>query len=152
MAVSITYDKDQRLTISGIQCDCGLEHQLPTQDIYVGRDLLRHVPKYIAARGLGTHCVLVADQNTYPLAGQAVEEALKAAGVEVVPCVIRRDGVMDPDERSCGEVLLSILPETEFLVSVGSGSITDTARVNAKRTPKDAAGPLTFRKDKVKAA
>jgi len=41
---------------------------------------------------------------------------------------------MDPDERACGEVLLSIQPETEFLVSVGSGSITDTVRVNATRT------------------
>ena len=40
----------------------------------------------------------------------------------------------DPDETAVGEVLLSLQPDTEFLVSVGSGSITDTVRVNAKRT------------------
>ena len=40
---------------------------------------------------------------------------------------------MDPDETAVGEVLLSLQPDTEFLVSVGSGSITDTVRVNAKR-------------------
>ena len=134
MGATVAYDQDQRLTISGIDCHCGLTHRLPTQDIYVGRGLLAKVPAYVAKRGLGAHCVLVADQNTWPLAGEQVEQALLAAGVQVIRCVIRREGVMDPDERACGEVLLSIQPETEFLVAVGSGSITDTVRVNAMRT------------------
>ena len=43
---------------------------------------------------------------------------------------------MEPDERACGEVLLTMQPETEFLISVGSGSITDTTRVVAVRTGK----------------
>ena len=58
---------------------------------------------------------------------------LRADGFTVVECVIPREGVMDPDETAVGEVLLSLQPDTEFLVSVGSGSITDTVRVNAKR-------------------
>ena len=134
MAATIAYDAENRLTLSGIACDCGLTHHLPTQDIYVGQGLLPRVPHYIQKRRLGTHCVLVADQNTYPLAGMAVQAALREAGFHVIDCMIRRDGVMDPDERACGEVLLSIQPETEFLVAVGSGSITDTVRVNAMRT------------------
>ena len=133
MGAVIRYDANDRLTISGIECNCGLTHCLPTQDIYVGRNLLPKIPQYIRSRGLGTHCVLVADQNTFPLAGEQVEQALLSAGFAVIRCVIRRDGVMDPDERACGEVLLSIQPETEFLVAVGSGSITDTTRVNATR-------------------
>jgi glycerol-1-phosphate dehydrogenase [NAD(P)+] len=133
MSVSIAYDGDRRLTISGIACDCGLEHQLPTQDIYVGGGIAKHMPAYVKKRGLGTRCVLVADQNTWPLAGKALGERLESEGFSVVRCVIARDGVMDPDERACGEVLLSIQPETEFLVAVGSGSITDTTRINAMR-------------------
>ncbi len=133
MGATITYDRNDKLTISGIDCRCGLTHNLPTQDIYVGRGLIPRVPEYVRARGLGTHCVLVADDNTYPLAGEKVEKALTDAGFSVIACVIRRDGPMDPDERACGEVLLSIQPETEFLVAVGSGSITDTTRINAMR-------------------
>lgn len=133
MAVTVAYDRNERLTISGIQCGCGLTHHLPTQDIYVGNHLLERVPAYVAARGYGRHCVLVADQNTWPLAGQRVEQALVAAGYQVERCLLRRDGVLDPDERACGEVLLTIQPETAFLVAVGSGSITDTVRVNATR-------------------
>lgn len=133
MSATVSYDANGRLTIGGMACDCGLAHNLPTQDIYVGSGLLGRVPAYIVARGLGTRCVLVADQNTWPLAGEKVEAALLAAGFTVVRCVIRREGVMDPDERACGEVLLSIQPDTDFLVAVGSGSITDTVRVNATR-------------------
>lgn len=133
MAVSISYDQDDRLRISGIECGCPCEHHLPTQDIYVGTGLIGRVPAYIARRGLGTHCVLVADRNTYKVAGRAVEEALREAGISVILCMIRREHDVDPDETACGEVLLSIQPETEFLIGVGSGSITDITRVNATR-------------------
>ncbi|HPJ02415.1 MAG TPA: sn-glycerol-1-phosphate dehydrogenase [Candidatus Limiplasma sp.] len=133
MSVSISYDADHRLTISGLDCECGLAHTQPTQDIYVGSGIVKNTAAYIQKRGLGTHCVLVADQNTWPLAGKALAKQLESAGVSVVRCIITRNGVMDPDERACGEVLLSIQPETQFLIAVGSGSITDTTRVNATR-------------------
>ena len=134
MPVSISYDQDHRLTISGLECSCPCEHHMPQQDIYVGSGLLPNLPRYIQKRGLGTHCVLVADNNTYEIAGRDVQRELEAAGFDVILCVIRREHPMDPDETACGEVLLSIQPETEFLISVGSGSITDTTRVNATRT------------------
>ncbi len=133
MSVSIAYDANHRLTIAGLDCACGLSHTQPTQDIYVGSGIAKTIPAYIQKRGLGTHCVLVADQNTWPLAGQALYQRLTDEGFSVIPCIITRDGVIDPDERACGEVLLSIQPETEFLIAVGSGSITDTTRVNATR-------------------
>ncbi|MBE0600294.1 MAG: sn-glycerol-1-phosphate dehydrogenase, partial [Firmicutes bacterium] len=133
MSVSISYDSSRKLTVSGLACACGLPHTQPSQDIYVGGGIVHTTPAYIKQRGLGTHCVLVADQNTWPLAGEALAKRLTGEGFTVIPCVITRDGVMDPDERACGEVLLSIQPETEFLIAVGSGSITDTTRVNATR-------------------
>lgn len=35
---------------------------------------------------------------------------------------------MLPDDLSCGEVLLSLTRETDFLIAVGSGTVTDTTR------------------------
>ncbi len=133
MPVTIGYDASNKLHLSGLACDYPCDHQTPTQDIYVGTNLIKNLPDYIKARNLGTHCVLVADNNTYEIAGREAERRLVAAGFSVIPCVIRREHAMDPDERACGEVLLSIQPETQFLISVGSGSITDTTRVNATR-------------------
>lgn len=133
MPVAISYDKDSRMIFSGLSCDCPLQHHVPTQDIYVGKGLLRRVPEMIRRRGFSKSCVLVADQNTYSVAGKETESALLAAGFSVERCLIRRDGEMLPDETACGEVLLTIQPDTDFLVGVGSGSITDTVRINATR-------------------
>ena len=134
MAYKIEYDNDGKLTISGLECVCSCDHTDPDKDIYVGSGLIEKIPGYITKRGLGTNCVLVADNNTYEIAGRRVSQTLKAAGFHVIECVIVREGKMEPDERAVGEVLLSIQPETQFLVAVGSGSITDTTRVNAMRT------------------
>ncbi|MCL2316859.1 MAG: sn-glycerol-1-phosphate dehydrogenase [Actinomycetia bacterium] len=134
MSVSVSYDENDRLTLAGLECDCACHHEQPAQDIYMGKDLLARVPSFIEARGLGRRCVLVADDITYEVAGRSVEETLVRAGFEVIPCVVRREDEMLPDETACGEVLLSILPDTEFLISVGSGSVTDITRINATRT------------------
>jgi len=136
MAVKIQYDSDSKLTLTGLVCGCGGEHRLPTQDIYVGTGLIDRVPTLIQKRGLGRQAVLVADDNTWPLVGEKLTGLLRAAGFTVLPCVLHREGELVPDERACGEVLLTMQPETEFLISVGSGSITDTTRVVAVRTGK----------------
>ena len=116
MAVKVSYDQDCRMTISGVECGCPCEHHAIDKDIYIGSGLLPRIPDYIRRRGLGTHCVLVADDTTYRVAGADVEKALVDAGFDVVPCVIHREGDMLPDDLSCGEVLLSITRETEFLI------------------------------------
>ncbi|MBR2281485.1 MAG: sn-glycerol-1-phosphate dehydrogenase [Spirochaetales bacterium] len=134
MAATISYDRNHRLILSGLECDCACQHRMPDQDIYVGEDILPDLPSYIERRKLGRNCVLVCDRNTYPVAGERTERILSDAGIKVIMCLLKRDGDVDPDERSVGEVLLSIQPETEFIVAVGSGSITDTCRVNAART------------------
>ena len=134
MSVQVIYDQDNRMTITGLECGCSCEHHAVDKDIYIGKDLIAHIPEYIARRGLGTNCVLVADDNTYRIAGADVEKALLDAGFSVIPCVIHREHDMLPDDSACGEVLLSIMRNTEFLIAVGSGSVTDTTRINAERT------------------
>ncbi len=134
MAVQISYDANNRLQLTGIECDCGSEHNLPDQDIYVGTDLIGQIPAYLARQNLGQSCVLVADDNTWPLVGEKIVQLLTDNNYTVNTCLIRRAGEMEPDERACGEVLLSIQPETRFLISVGSGSITDITRLVAVRT------------------
>ncbi|MBQ3079162.1 MAG: sn-glycerol-1-phosphate dehydrogenase [Clostridia bacterium] len=131
MSVSIGYDHDSRMVISGLECKCGLAHNEPKQDIYVGEDIIRNVPKYIRKRGMGEKCVLVCDRNTYEAAGRSVEEYLKADGFSVTLCMLVREGKVVPDERAVGEVIMALSRDTEFLVAVGSGSVTDVTRVSA---------------------
>ena len=134
MAVKVSYDENSRMILTGLDCDCGSEHQEMDRDIYVGKNLLARVPEMIRRRGLGERCVLVADDTTYAIAGSAVEAAMLSAGFSVVRCVIHREGEVLPDDGACGEVLLSVTRDTQFLISVGSGSLTDITRINAERT------------------
>ena len=133
MPYNLTYDKDNRLIISGIRCSCGLPHNEVSQDIYVGNGIIGNVADYIQKRGYGRHCVLVADNITWDIAGSKVSHMLKNAGYRVIDCVLRREGRLEPDETAVGEVFLALQADTDFLVSVGSGSITDTVRVVAAR-------------------
>ena len=135
MSVSIGYRKD-RLVISGIHCDCPCTHHQPTQDIYVGPGLIKHLPDYIARRDLGVRAVLVCEENTYQAAGKAALEALTGGGYKITLCLLKRDGQVEPDESAVGEVAMTMAMDTDFFISVGSGSITDITRTVAAQTER----------------
>ncbi len=133
MSYKMSYDKDNRLIISDIVCACGSVHNKPDQDIYVGGGIIENTAGYIQKRAYGKNCVLVADNITWDIAGKKVSDLLKAAGFNVHDCVLKRKERLEPDETAVGEVFLALQPDTDFLVSVGSGSITDTTRVVAAK-------------------
>ncbi|MDR1262356.1 MAG: sn-glycerol-1-phosphate dehydrogenase [Oscillospiraceae bacterium] len=134
MAVSITYDADSRMRFEGLECGCPYRHNVPTQDVYVGAGLLDALPDMIRRKGLGIHALMICDAITDEVAGRAARNMLVRAGFTVDLCRLEREEIVDPDERSVGEALLSIMPGTEFLIAVGSGSINDITRVTAYRT------------------
>lgn len=135
MPASIEYNGDL-LYITGLECDCPCDHNEPSQDVYVGVNLIPQIPEYIRSRELGDKCVLVADETTYDVAGRDVEKALRDNGFDVTVCVLKREGELEPDETAVGEVLLHMDMATEFFVSIGSGTITDTTRVVAAMTER----------------
>ena len=40
MAVSVCYDKDQKMVITGVDCHCGSVHMPIDKDIYIGKGLI----------------------------------------------------------------------------------------------------------------
>ncbi|GHU65514.1 hypothetical protein FACS1894184_01440 [Clostridia bacterium] len=134
MAVKILYDQDSRMRFEGLECGCPFEHHVPDQDVYVGTGLLNRLPDMIRRKGLGSHALLVCDSITYEVAGRNALSILESAGFTIDLCKMEREGVLEPDERAIGETLLSILPGTDFLIAVGSGSINDTVRQVAYST------------------
>lgn len=131
MLYSLQYDSDQRLLFGGLTCSCGIVHQSPGQDVYVGTGLIGRIPDMVRSRRLGSKACLVCDRITYEVAGGNILELLRGAGFRVDLCLLDRAEAMEPDERAVGETALSLQPDTDFLVSVGSGSITDVTRAVA---------------------
>ena len=151
MSKYFTYDENGKMSFSDFSCNCGLEHRKPTQSVYIKSGLLEKIPAMIREKELGTHCIVVCDNNTYKVAGKSVIEILEKAGFDVIGCVIHREGEMLPDETAVGEVLLSIQPETEFLVSV---KVSRRPHVAVTTAPSmdgytSVVSPLVFRKVKI---
>jgi glycerol-1-phosphate dehydrogenase [NAD(P)+] len=135
MSFMVSYEKS-KLIIPEISCDCGFTHNIPDLDIYIGRGILRDSAAHIRQRSLGNKLVLVADNTTYKVAGNEVEKILKEDGFKVTLCILEREDELKPDEVAIGEVLLSMDTDTDFLVAVGSGTITDITRYVAFNTGK----------------
>jgi glycerol-1-phosphate dehydrogenase [NAD(P)+] len=135
MAVKIEYE-GEKLLPPIVDCDCGLTHGVPDIDIYIGSNIAGNCACYIGRRKLGIHAVLVADRTTYEIAGKLVEKRLTEAGYKISLCRLEREGRLEPDEAALGEVLLAVGKNTDFLVAVGSGSITDLTRYVAVNTGK----------------
>lgn len=133
MPVKIDYD-NYKLVIPQIKCDCGMPHEKPDMDIYIGANIIDNCVNYINARNFGKNAVLVADNNTYRIAGRKVESLLQESGYNISLCLLERDGELEPDESALGEILYAMEKGTNFLIAVGSGSINDLTRYVAVNT------------------
>jgi glycerol-1-phosphate dehydrogenase [NAD(P)+] len=75
------------------------------------------------------HLLIVADDNTYDALGNQVEAALQEQKFNPHNLILQGYGVhVKADARSILNVLVAIHPETEVIVAVGAGTITDIVR------------------------
>jgi len=99
---------------------------------YLGENAVLHLLKYCHANTLNSF-LLVADQNTYPVLGQAVETALKDRGWDIKSVVFNTPEVV-PDEDFIVQVLMESDQVERTYLAVGSGTITDITRFASHRT------------------
>jgi glycerol-1-phosphate dehydrogenase [NAD(P)+] len=100
-------------------------------DFYLGEDAVSHLIQYCKTNHLDSF-LLVADQNTYPVLGRAVETALKDCGWDI-KSVLFENGEVVPDEEFIVQVLMSADQVERTYLAVGSGTITDIARFASHR-------------------
>ncbi len=133
MGLTISY-KDNQLILPEINCCCGVEHQRPDLDVYIGEGILAGIVDYLGKRKLGKKALVIADENTYRVAGEETIRLLRAGGFTVMLCLLEREEELEPDEAALGEILLALEQGIDFLVAVGSGSINDLTRYVAFHT------------------
>jgi glycerol-1-phosphate dehydrogenase [NAD(P)+] len=113
----------------GFACDCGKEHTISVKKVLIEREALKEIPHYLKQVGL-LHVLLVADEQTFRAAGEAVVNQLKSTGIQVVLCVLSANerGELTADEQAIVQVMLKLLPETQAILAIGSGTIHDIVR------------------------
>jgi len=111
---------------SSIPCPCGKPHDFDAQ-VIIGDGVIRQLPDILHTYR-AKKLFLIADKNTYPAAGKAVEEILTSAGFSVSLCLFREESVI-PDEHSVGFAAMKFTPDCDVVVSVGSGVLNDIGKI-----------------------
>jgi len=100
--------------------------------ILIEKDAVSSLVHYCESQGID-QLALVADQNTYPVLGKAVEEALTGRGFDVHTTVLRGEEII-ADEHYIMQVLVGADTKDRVYLAVGSGTITDIVRFVSHRT------------------
>jgi len=120
----------------GDPCVCGAVHEVPIDLIVVGDDWLEQLVAYAEGRRWSRPFVFM-DANTEEVAGTRVVKELSKAGMSVTEfCFSERSGLL-ADEANVSRLETALAEvDTDSIVSVGSGVITDLTRYVAGRTKR----------------
>ncbi len=108
--------------LTGIDCECGKRHDCAIKSVYIENNAIDRL-KGICAQY--QNILMVADQNTYAVAGQKVEQVLNDKKLTKV--VFDGSKVLVPDETAIMTVEKS-LQGAEIILAVGSGVIQDLCK------------------------
>lgn len=111
-------------------CPCGKPHKCNTK-VYIGSGELEkicHRVNDFAAKKV----YLVADKNTFAVAGEKASDLLKNAGVEVALYLFEDDRPI-PDQTNAGLAVMNMPDNCDAVVGVGSGVINDICKIVAAK-------------------
>lgn len=114
-------------------CSCGRKHNINIKNIVIGSDIIDSVANLCAYYG-NKKIFLMADSNTYKAFGSKVEKLLKREGFSLTSFVFKCENTLVPDEKSLGRLLIELPADTRLIVSVGSGTLNDLARMVSFKT------------------
>lgn len=128
--MGITYQELNDFPGKVFSCSCGKKHKIDIDQIVIEKGAVERVADLIRPYQAQT-VFLIADSNTYNIAGKAVEQQLLDRGITVQPHVFETEGQLVPNEKSLADLVLSIPAETDLVIAVGSGTINDLSRYMA---------------------
>ena len=123
-------------------CACERKiHRAPVEQYEISSGAIQKIPQMLNAY---KRIYLVADENTYRVAGQKVEQLLREQDMLHKTYVLTGDPVL-PNEESIGKVLLNMQnldakpdifqfkPLPDLILAVGSGTVNDICRLVSYR-------------------
>ena len=108
---------------------CKKIHLAGIDDVCIESGALKKVPDYVRKYN-GTKAFILADLNTWTVAGEKVDSILRESGIQTVPYVLNMTRA-EPDEHAIGSVAAHMDTSCDIFVSVGSGVINDLGKIIA---------------------
>lgn len=116
-------------------CTCGKTHELSNTEVLIGSGIIQEIPEVL--RRYQVHKVFVlADRNTYEVAGKTVIRLLEENGIAYTSYVMGQE-LPEPDEKSVGSVVMHYDISCDMVVAVGSGVLNDIGKIlsSVSKTP-----------------
>lgn len=129
--VNLTEQSLKELSDLDFECLCGQRHRVSIGDIIVGSEILEGLLNILSPYK-GKKILLVADKNTYQVAGQRVADILSREFS--FDTFIFEDDHLVADSRSLGDILLELNDSPSFILTIGSGTLNDITRYISAKT------------------
>ena len=113
--------------LNGVQnCSCGKNHICPIDKVIISDDAFSILP---SATKNYNNILLVADNNTFAIAGERVKNTLRDKVKNVI--VFDRQGILVPDEVAISELEFALkqTADCDLILGVGSGVINDLCKI-----------------------
>ncbi len=116
----------------GFPCKCGKHHFSDVKEVSLGHGVLKQLPNMVRKYG-GKKPFLIADRNTYHVAGEKTESLLKESAMDFVNYIYPQEH-LEPDEFAVGQAVMNFDKSCDFVVAIGSGTINDIGKILAMVT------------------
>lgn len=120
--------------LSIANCKCGKNHDILTPDVIMGKGVIARLPEII--NGFDAKKVfLLADWNTFAVAGQSVCKILDISGIAYEKYVYQ-DEHLEPEEKAVGSAVMHFDYSCDLIIGIGSGVINDIGKILSKATER----------------
>lgn len=100
----------------------------------MGEGALARLPELLKKRNIKS-AFIIADKNTYAVAGERAESLIAEHGIEVKKYVFDKDE-LEPNEENVGLAVMYFDPSCDAVIGVGSGVINDISKIVANVSDK----------------
>ncbi len=111
------------------KCACGKVHKTEVKDIIVKSGAINELPRLIKKFNSKKPYIL-ADVNTFSVAGKAILEILEKQNIEYSKYVFFNKK-LEPDEKAVGGAIMHFDSSCDLVIGVGSGVINDIGKILA---------------------
>ena len=120
-------------SLNGKMCGCGKLHTF-TSKVVVGQGVISKLPQIVKDFNV-KKAFVIADKNTYKVAGETVCRLLENNSFIINSHVYRADS-LEPDEANVGLAIMNFNTDSDIIIGVGSGVINDIGKIVASVSNK----------------
>ena len=98
-------------------CSCGKAHNVPIDDVLIGKGVVDKLPEYICKLG-AKKPFLLADVNTFAAAGKKISQLLDDARIPFSQYVFPQKQ-LEPDEKVVGAAAMHYDNSCDLIIGIG---------------------------------